>query len=606
MRIGDIKAVTQVTPTDGPRVSLVKGSIHQMGRRAGVFESLAPVSTLKSTGSVDTFNDPILAVARGLITYIGSKESYAIGERKILKLLNNLFTVVVSPRHFSKPQFTLRPKIGDREFAVYPDSRELFITTTSDNLHLIARDVQKMIDDHRIKQVPDPFVVGLAAFDASEDVLKLKNQPSAVTSYGNHEMIMDIKEAEWSDGKVKAYYKYQMLLTVALTNMIETVDKVAQKRKVGGWTSGSSYNINKSSKQEFMSAMATYLLHSYGTTNEIPDPGFLHSANDLLDPIKTLLGAPWSQSYPFLQPLFEPDLLLDSAQADTDKLADVARVIKSILAFNIILGIVRHRIGVQVLDLEFSKLKGSSFNIRADIDYHSTPHYDAGGSQDIFYPMAWNRKQRDVIYLPWAIDLSDTKNKNLMRHNMTRKENWSTALIDRGESTVDTEFGQDVHRLLTVTRDAKVAIVESPELFTEFYTIIVPTSNKGNREPGMGFYMSYLSDGIDTPGPMLPVSGEAFLKPSLLMVAGDYGSLTNMSGKPIEMNTVTVDANDKVVTERIPAKSAPGLPSPAANAERHLASHEASDVPEPSVKEEGGEEGGAPELDMSITGGEED
>lgn len=607
MRIGDILLALETHKPVLPQRSLVKGSTYHSGRRPGVVESFVGVGALTPVGTND---DNIIATANALMMFLPNnkpgKEGRKLAHSSIYESLDAAYHVVVSNRPKEKPQMTLRRKINDKEIVVFPDASCLYVMTTQENMDNILSQLQYSVFSEDLVPSVTPYVVGMGVFDTEGPAAKLRTVPHDRIKFGMSEIEMHINAISFSMTQGRNMFRYVDILATAIRVLIETFDDLKASNDTN-WNVKKSFDIKGNDEGEFYHALANYMLYSYGSTNQAPPGDLFYDASDFARNLLQYLGLPWSESYPFLQPIFNPDALYKDSP-DRKVQTEVARAIKAIFNLNIALTMCLQRVGAVVSPVHYIRRKGSYFTIRKDLELFMKPAYDAGGSNDVWIPLAHNKADRNKVYLPMKVQVG----VNEYGHNYSWQEKYDTVNIERAEMQADKTVGADVHRLLTVSRDARVSIVEMAEnLGTTYVMARLPVTHHGNKEPGLGVFLSYLSDGTDKPGHMLPIDHKLFLSSKFDLVVGQYGEILNKNGTKHVMQGHDEKGNKTAAD----TYSVPGLPAPGTSAEQSPIPHNVipksegkatlAEIAANQARDEGEQSSIPPAPDANGIGGEE-
>ena len=513
MRPGDTSPTFASTKPPMPTLSLIHSAVRYDGHRPGTLETWAPIGSMDVTGNWEDN-----AVAKCNVPVMLYPHKYDLDKNPMILSMEKWLTVVASSRQEDKPQFTLRGQLGPNELRVFPDASKLYIMATRETIQDWVSQVQFAINDYESDYSNVKFM-GLGVYDVTGPVPKLKEAPPIEYKFGEYRMRFQLDSFPMSMGESKSYVKYIVLLASAIKKVMKTFDKVAADTN-SDWKAASSIDMGPGgNSDEFYLAMAYFMLLSYDRGARTPPKDLWVSGSDVFDNLLDYLGLPWSESYPFLQPVVNPDVLYEVV-ASEDDLKRCADMVKSVLCLNCALAFAVKRIGTFVLPAMYKRQKGSNFQIRAELEDRLPAAYNAGGSYPFWLAVANNRPVRNAIYFPTAVDIN---NCGTLYQNTVMSENFDVAVIERAEEKFTGEFPNDVHRMLQISRDARMQWEKQNEFATEYLIGKIPLTHHGNREPGLGVILSYLSDGTTKPGGLLPINGRIFLDKKWDLVTDRFG-----------------------------------------------------------------------------------
>lgn len=548
MIITDLNLSGDMSDTRRPALGLIKNGVEKQVRRAASMRAFAPISKLDLTAESELL---ILARASGLyyLSPLGSGQAAtfvtATSKDGEMKLDTTLFDKVFELREVNyynnRPdekttRFTMRPKVAHGKWVVFRDPVHMYMMMRSEDFSLFMNDMQQHITHSISKGYFEPKLVGLACV-SSVGAIHWGPKPKDQIKFEKNAMHLTIPAEDLDNYSARVIATYHNLLACALNKLYQVVNEETKTSDLLG--------INDD--HGFWHSYAAFMLASYGRLNpEIPK-GKVYNAYDIEEKMMAYMGLPFSDAYPHLSLRFN-----HGTQDENDKA--IARVLKAVLYANIILGICVERIGALTLPVEYMRTTMASRHfVKSQLERYLRPTHDLGGSGLPFYmPCAVNSSKPGTILVPYPV----TTGYNEYVPGVMRKEEFTELVIDRGEiarSSIEALDGKTA--LVTVTRDVRVMRVRDENTEEDFVLIRypVPSLSPKDKETGIHWLLSYVTDAEMRPGPALVVD-DSFASAKPAVVAKGNSPMYTLSGK----DTIKGFDSDGVKLEETVAKPMPG------------------------------------------------
>jgi len=546
MILSDTLITTTMSDTRRPALSLIKNAIEKDPRRAASVRAFAPFGKLDLTGNDDLL---ILATASVPVYFSpvtpGTRENFIAGEK--MKLDTALFDRIASMRELvyfdNRPddngtRFPIRPKTEFGKWIAFRDSGNMWVMIQEEDFALLINDIQSEITWSVVPKSYEPKLIGLAGVlsGAQDGKLTWGPKPKTQIRFERNAMQISVPHLPIKASEMRVIYPYTNLLACALNNLYKVVNEETKQED----------ELGVNDDFDFWHSQAAFMLAAYGGLNKDVNLDKEFTALDIQDKVISYLGLPFSDAYPHLSLRFNHGKKEENDRA-------VARVLKAVLLLNIILCFAAERVGCFTLPVEYLRVTmGSRHLIKAQLQRYLVPPHDLGGSYPFWLPLAYNGAKRGMIMLPHPVEHGYNEYVPMTTYN----ETFTEILIDRGEISKESVESLDGKiALVTTTRDVRVHRSTDAETRESFLMIRFPSppASPKNREYGIHWYLSYLTDGEMRPGPALDCD-DSFAKPRANVIARGWSPVYKLDdGK--EIKGVTSEGKKVLAKE---AKPMPG------------------------------------------------